>query len=98
MSKAFQAIKGTKDLLPVDTARWREFETVIHETMNQWGFGEIRTPIFEKTELFSRSVGEESDIVSKQMYTFTDQSDTSLTLRPELTAPTMRAYIQHNIT
>ena len=97
MSKAFQAIKGTKDLLPVDTARWREFETVIHETMNQWGFGEIRTPIFEKTELFSRSVGEESDIVSKQMYTFTDQSDTSLTLRPELTAPTMRAYIQHNM-
>ena len=97
MSKSFQAIKGTKDLLPVDTARWREFETVIHETMNQWGFGEIRTPIFEKTELFSRSVGEESDIVSKQMYTFTDQSDTSLTLRPELTAPTMRAYIQHNM-
>ena len=97
MSKSFQAIKGTKDLLPVDTARWREFETVIHETMNQWGFGEIRTPIFEKTELFSRSVGEESDIVSKQMYTFNDQSDTSLTLRPELTAPTMRSYIQHNM-
>ena len=46
MSKSFQAIKGTKDLLPVDTARWREFEAVIHETMNQWGFGEIRTPIF----------------------------------------------------
>ena len=97
MSKSFQAIKGTKDLLPVDTVRWREFEAVIHETMNQWGFGEIRTPIFEKTELFSRSVGEESDIVSKQMYTFNDQSDTSLTLRPELTAPTMRAYIQHNM-
>ena len=97
MSKSFQAIKGTKDLLPVDTARWREFEDVIHETMNQWGFGEIRTPIFEKTELFSRSVGEESDIVSKQMYTFNDQSDTSLTLRPELTAPTMRSYIQHNM-
>ena len=97
MSKSFQAIKGTKDLLPVDTARWREFEAVIHDTMQQWGFGEIRTPIFEKTELFSRSVGEESDIVSKQMYTFNDQSDTSLTLRPELTAPTMRAYIQHNM-
>ena len=97
MSKSFQAIKGTKDLLPVDTARWRKFEAVIHETMNQWGFGEIRTPIFEKTELFSRSVGEESDIVSKQMYTFNDQSDTSLTLRPELTAPTIRAYIQHNM-
>ena len=97
MSKSFQAIKGTKDLLPLDTVRWREFEAVIHETMNQWGFGEIRTPIFEKTELFSRSVGEESDIVSKQMYTFNDQSDTSLTLRPELTAPTMRSYIQHNM-
>ena len=97
MNKSFQAIKGTKDMLPVDTARWRKFEAVIHDTMLQWGFGEIRTPIFEKTELFSRSVGEESDIVSKQMYTFTDQSDTSLTLRPELTAPTMRAYIQHNM-
>ncbi|HIN62623.1 MAG TPA: histidine--tRNA ligase [Candidatus Marinimicrobia bacterium] len=97
MGRSFQTVKGTKDLLPVDTARWREFEDVVNETMHQWGYGEIRTPVFEKTELFSRSVGEESDIVSKQMYTFTDQSDTSLTLRPELTAPTMRAYIQHNM-
>ena len=97
MGRSFQTVKGTKDLLPVDTARWREFEDVVNETMHQWGYGEIRTPVFEKTELFSRSVGKESDIVSKQMYTFTDQSDTSLTLRPELTAPTMRAYIQHNM-
>lgn len=97
MGRSFQTVKGTKDLLPDDTARWREFEDVVNETMHQWGYGEIRTPVFEKTELFSRSVGEESDIVSKQMYTFTDQSDTSLTLRPELTAPTMRAYIQHNM-
>ena len=97
MGRSFQTVKGTKDLLPADTARWREFEDVVNETMHQWGYGEIRTPVFEKTELFSRSVGEESDIVSKQMYTFTDQSDTSLTLRPELTAPTMRAYIQHNM-
>ena len=97
MGRSFQTVRGTKDLLPADTARWREFEDVVNETMHQWGYGEIRTPVFEKTELFSRSVGEESDIVSKQMYTFTDQSDTSLTLRPELTAPTMRAYIQHNM-
>lgn len=97
MGSRFQSIKGTRDLLPTDTARWREVERVIHEKMQQWGYGEIRTPVFERTELFARSVGEDSDIVSKQMYTFTDQSDTSLTLRPDLTAPTMRAYIQHDM-
>lgn len=97
MSKSFRSVKGTRDLLPADTTRWRQIETVIHNTMKAWDYGEIRTPVFESTELFARSVGEESDIVSKQMYTFTDQSDSSLTLRPELTAPTMRAYIQHNL-
>ncbi|HHZ97962.1 MAG TPA: histidine--tRNA ligase, partial [Candidatus Marinimicrobia bacterium] len=61
MGRSFQTVKGTKDLLPADTARWREFEDVVNETMHQWGYGEIRTPVFEKTELFSRSVGEESD-------------------------------------
>ena len=65
--------------------------------MNRWGYGEIRTPAFERTELFTRSVGEESDIVSKQMYTFLDQSETSITLKPELTAPVMRAYLEHNL-
>ncbi len=97
MSKPFRAVKGTRDLLPKDTVQWRRLEAVIHDTMRAWSYGEIRTPVFESTELFARSVGEESDIVSKQMYTLSDQSDNSLTLRPELTAPTMRAYIQHDM-
>ena len=90
-------IKGTKDILPIESDRWRKLENVIHDTMKNWGYGEIRTPVFEQTGLFERSVGKDSDIVSKQMYTFMDQSKMSLTLRPELTAPTMRAYIQHNM-
>lgn len=97
MKSTFRTIKGTKDILPIESNRWRELENVIHDTMENWGYGEIRTPVFEPTGLFERSVGEDSDIVSKQMYTFMDQSKMSLTLRPELTAPTMRAYIQHNM-
>jgi histidyl-tRNA synthetase len=97
MKSTFRTIKGTKDILPSESNRWRELENIIHDTMENWGYGEIRTPVFEPTELFERSVGEDSDIVSKQMYTFIDQSKMSLTLRPELTAPTMRAYIQHNM-
>lgn len=97
MNNTFRTIKGTKDILPIESDRWRKLENVIHDTMKNWGYGEIRTPVFEPTELFERSVGEDSDIVSKQMYTFIDQSKMSLTLRPELTAPTMRAYIQHNM-
>ncbi len=97
MKSTFRTIKGTKDILPIESNRWRELENVIHDTMENWGYGEIRTPVFEPTGLFERSVGEDSDIVSKQMYTFIDQSKMSLTLRPELTAPTMRAYIQHNM-
>lgn len=93
----FKSIKGTRDLLPEESARVRSVETTIHDVMNRWGYGEIRTPAFEQTELFTRSVGEESDIVTKQMYTFSDQSGTSLTLKPELTAPVMRAYIEHDM-
>lgn len=97
MSGRFKAIKGAKDLLPSETGRWRAMESTIHDFMARWGYEEIRTPVFEQTELFARSVGEESDIVSKQMYTFLDHGKTSLTLKPELTAPVMRAYIQHNL-
>ena len=97
MNNTFRTIKGTKDILPIESDRWRKLENVIHDTMKNWGYGEIRTPVFEQTGLFERSVGKDSDIVSKQMYTFMDQSKMSLTLRPELTAPTMRAYIQHNM-
>ena len=66
----FKSIKGTRDLLPEESTRVRSVETTIHDVMNRWGYGEIRTPAFEQTELFTRSVGEESDIVTKQMYTF----------------------------
>tara|TARA_B100000029_G_scaffold516721_1_gene633248 strand:+ start:4577 stop:5833 length:1257 start_codon:yes stop_codon:yes gene_type:complete len=97
MKNSFKTIKGTKDILPIESQQWRELENNIHNIMKNWGYGEIRTPIFESTGLFERSVGTDSDIVSKQMYTFMDQSKTSLTLRPELTAPVMRAYVQHNM-
>ncbi|MFQ6675288.1 MAG: histidine--tRNA ligase, partial [Fidelibacterota bacterium] len=97
MADRFRSVRGTRDLLPEETLRWREVETVIHGVMNRWGYGEIRTPVFEQTRLFTRSVGEDSDIVTKQMYTFLDRSKTSLTLKPELTAPVMRAYIQHRL-
>ncbi len=97
MEGKYKAIKGTKDILPVDSPLWQQLEQTVHDLMNRWGYGEIRTPAFERTELFARSVGEDSDIVSKQMYTFLDQSDTNLTLKPELTAPVMRAYLEHNM-
>jgi len=97
MKNSLHSIKGTRDILPEDSIKWRFIENKIHEIMENWGYGEIRTPVFEKTQLFTRSVGEESDIVSKQMYSFMDQSKNNLTLRPELTAPVMRAYIQHNM-
>ena len=97
MKNNIYSIKGTKDILPIDSIKWKFIENKVHQTMENWGFGQIRTPVFEKTQLFKRSVGEESDIVSKQMYSFKDQSENDLTLRPELTAPVMRAYIQHNM-
>ncbi|MBC8322625.1 MAG: histidine--tRNA ligase [Candidatus Marinimicrobia bacterium] len=94
---AFQTIKGTHDILPEDSTRWQELERIIHDVAARFGYSEIRTPIFEDTRLFSRSVGEDTDIVSKEMYTWEDRSGGSLTLRPELTAPVVRAYIQHSL-
>ena len=76
-------IKGTHDILPNESKKWQELELVVQEICNQYGYNEIRTPIFENTNLFSRGVGEETDIVSKEMYTWTDKDGTSLTLRPE---------------
>lgn len=90
-------IKGTHDILPEDSRKWQELECIINEVCSQFGYHEIRTPIFEETGLFSRSVGEDTDIVSKEMYSWEDKDWTSLTLRPELTAPVARAYIQHNL-
>ncbi len=92
-----QTVRGTRDILPTDTPVWQHVEAVAREAFRRYGFQEIRTPIFEKTELFARGVGEATDIVNKEMYTFIDRNDESLTLRPEGTASVVRAYIQHRM-
>jgi len=98
-----KAVRGTRDLLPPDTALWNFVEATARDVFRAYNFQEIRTPIFEETQLFARSVGEETDIVSKEMYTWEDrgraQSDRgqSLTLRPENTAGVVRAYIEHKL-
>ena len=93
----FRAIKGTKDILPAETAAWQYVESVVRRTMHLFGYREIRTPIFEQTGLFARSIGELTDIVSKEMYTFLDRSEESVTLRPEGTAAALRAYIENSL-
>jgi histidyl-tRNA synthetase len=93
----FRSIKGTYDILPNDADRWQRVETRVREFITRAGYSEIRTPAFEKTELFTRSVGEDSDVVSKEMYSWTDQGGTDLTLKPEYTASVIRSYIQHNL-
>ena len=95
--ETIQSIKGTKDILPDQSHGWQALKVVIRSTMNNYGYKEIRTPAFERTELFSRGVGEETDIVSKEMYSWTDQGGENLTLKPDLTAPVVRAFIQHNL-
>src|SRR5579863_6752460 len=92
-----RAIKGTRDLLPPDTAIWNRVERVAHEVFQVHNYHEIRTPILEETQLFARGVGQETDIVTKEMYTFEDRDGSSLTLRPEATASVMRAYIEHRL-
>jgi histidyl-tRNA synthetase len=98
-----KAVRGTRDLLPPETALWNHVETIARSVFTRYGFGEIRTPIFEVTELFARGVGEETDIVSKEMYSWEDRSRAesergqSLTLRPENTAGVVRAYIEHKL-
>jgi len=98
-----KAPRGTRDLLPPDTALWNHIDSVARSVFARYGFGEIRTPIFEATELFARGVGEETDIVSKEMFTWEDRAraasekSQSLTLRPENTAGVVRAYIEHKL-
>lgn len=91
-----KGIKGVKDLLPEETPRWRLIEEAARRWAGRYGFHEIRIPIFETTTLFARSIGASTDIVEKEMYSFQDRDGTSLTLRPEGTAGTVRAYIEHN--
>ncbi|NLX50831.1 MAG: histidine--tRNA ligase [Deltaproteobacteria bacterium] len=90
------AVKGMKDILPADAPVWREVELSARRIFERFGFCEIRVPIMEKTSLFQRSIGETTDIVEKEMYTFCDRDDELLTLRPEATASVIRAYIEHN--
>lgn len=97
MNKSFQAVKGMNDCLPSDSPVWQYLEKVIRDTVNSYGYAEIRMPIVEKTDLFCRSIGEVTDIVEKEMYTFVDKGDESLTLRPEGTASCVRAGIEHGL-
>jgi histidyl-tRNA synthetase len=91
-----KGIKGVKDILPEETPRWRLIEETAQRWAIRYGFQEIRVPIFEVTTLFARSIGASTDIVEKEMYTFQDRDGTSLTLRPEGTAGTVRAFVEHN--
>jgi histidyl-tRNA synthetase len=93
----FRSIKGTKDILPAESAAWQSVEGVVRTVMADFNYREIRTPVFEQTSLFARSIGELTDIVSKEMYSFLDRGEDSITLRPEGTASTLRAYIQNNL-
>ncbi|MGD1007430.1 MAG: histidine--tRNA ligase [Ignavibacteriaceae bacterium] len=92
-----KAITGTKDILPTEIQRWKYLEKVVEEIFTSFNYKEIRTPVFEETALFARSIGEETDIVGKEMYTFIDKGKTSLTLKPEMTASVVRAFIEHSL-
>ncbi len=93
----FAAIKGMNDILPRESHRWRELERLLHEISRVYGYREIRTPIPERTELFTRGLGEATDVVEKEMYSWEDQGGDRLTLRPEGTAPVVRAYVEHRL-
>jgi len=94
---SFRRPRGTQDLLPAEAARWRRVTGSMRRCLESYGYGEIRTPVFEETELFVRGVGTGTDIVQKEMYTFPDRKGRNLTLRPEGTAPVARAYLENNL-
>ncbi len=95
MSKSLQAIRGMNDILPEQTPLWRHFEGTVSRLLDNYGYRQIRMPIVEFTDLFKRSIGEVTDIVEKEMYTFADRNGDSLTLRPEGTAACVRAVLWH---
>ncbi|MEM7050012.1 MAG: histidine--tRNA ligase [Acidobacteriota bacterium] len=97
MGQGLKTVKGTRDLLPAETGIWAAVEAVARRVFASYGFGEIRTPVLESTELFVRGVGESTDIVGKEMYTFADKKGRSVTLRPESTAAVARAFIEHGM-
>jgi histidyl-tRNA synthetase len=92
-----RVVRGFKDILPEETGLWQHVEGLAREVFHQFGFSELRIPVLEQTELFARSIGTDTDIVEKEMYTFTDRGGSSLTLRPEATASVVRAYIEHKL-
>ena len=92
-----KSVRGMNDITPKDIKVWQFLESSIRRTFSSYGYEEIRFPIVEETQLFDRSIGEMTDIVSKEMYSWTDQGDNNLTLRPELTASVVRSYIQHQL-
>lgn len=92
-----KAITGTRDLLYPETLKWKYLEDTVSRVFNNFNYKEIRTPVFEETSLFARGIGEETDIVGKEMYTFLDRSETSVTLKPEMTAAVVRAFIEHSL-
>ena len=94
---SFRTIKGMRDILPPESALWEHIEQVAREVFRAYAYQEIRTPLVEPTELFARSVGQDTDIVTKEMYTWEDRDHTSLTLRPEATASVVRAYLEHRL-
>jgi histidyl-tRNA synthetase len=93
----YKALYGTHDLLPEDSFKWQHLEEKVRKVLSLYNYKEIRTPIFEETDLFARSIGQDTDIVQKEMYTFLDQGKRSLTLRPEGTAGVVRAYLEHSL-
>ncbi|HXW51566.1 MAG TPA: histidine--tRNA ligase [Candidatus Acidoferrales bacterium] len=95
--KHIAAPRGTVDILPPESTAWQALEAIIDEVCGRFGYREIRTPIFESTEVFVKPIGEGTDIVDKEMYTFVDRGGRSITLRPELTAPVVRAALEHNL-
>ena len=95
--KTIKAIYGTRDILPEDAAIWERVLTTVSRLASEYNYKFINPPIFEATELFARVIGETTDIVSKEMYTFADQGNRSLTLRPEATASVVRAYLEHSM-
>lgn len=92
-----KAITGTKDILPSEISKWHFLEDLVRKIFNRYNYLEIRTPIFEQTALFARGIGEETDIVSKEMYSMIDRGGTSITLKPEMTAGVVRAFIEHSL-
>lgn len=97
MAIEMQAPKGTKDMLPEDAYKWHYIESAFRKVAKTYGIREIRTPMFEHTELFLRSVGDTTDIVQKEMYTFNDKGNRSITLKPEGTASAVRAFVENRL-